>query len=98
MMDLQALTETNISFGTLDLPETKFKSFEEFIRIILDVLFYLGGPIFVLIIIIAGFMYIFSFSSPNLIEKGNRILKYGIIGISIILLTKLIQLLFEILF
>jgi hypothetical protein len=100
-MIINAATKTTetIILGTLTSPfELKVTTTKDLINLIFDTLFYIGTPLFILMLIIGGLFYIFSFSSSDLAQKANKILKYGVIGISMVLLSKLIQLLVEILF
>lgn len=71
----------------------KANSFYELLNSIIDLLYYLAIPTTALMIIIAGFFFIFAQGDPTKIETAKTILKWALLGFLIILLAKgLVQL------
>jgi uncharacterized BrkB/YihY/UPF0761 family membrane protein len=76
-----------VSAVSIDNP-LKANSFYELLNSIIDLLYYLAIPTTALMLIIAGFFFIFAQGEPGKIETAKTILKWALLGFLIILLAK----------
>lgn len=69
-------------------PPTRHRSFGELINAVIDFLFTLSLLIVPLVIIIAGYFFVFSEGKAENIEKAKKLFIYALVGFVIILLAK----------
>lgn len=64
----------------------QIKTLDDLFGAIIGFLYYIAGPIVVIMIIIAGLLFLFSRGDPNKVQTAKRLLLYAIIGLAIILI------------
>lgn len=66
----------------------EFESLEQLLDAIIDFLIKIGAPLAVIMIIYAGFTWMFAAGEPEKISKARSIIIWTIVGYSIILVAK----------
>lgn len=77
--------------GVISLPNPlSVENFEELINVVINWLLVITLPIIVLLIVYAGFQYMFGGVNPELQRTSGKIVLYAVIGYAIILLSKVL--------
>lgn len=88
----------NFNFSQAAPFQVKFTTTKQIIEAASDVLFYLGGPIFILVTLIGGIIFLTAGLSVEQAKKGKDWLYWGIIGLIVVIAGRLIFELFLTLF
>lgn len=91
-------TTISLDFASANPFQLKFGSIKDLIETIADVLFYLGTPLFILVTLIGGIIFLTAGVSIENAKKGKEWIQWGLIGLAVVLGGRLIFELFLTLF
>lgn len=76
---------------TFEIPNPfsgRISTFNDLLDAVILFLYYIAGPMIVVMIVLAGLYLTFSRGEPDKIQKGKQILLYAVIGLIIILIGR----------
>lgn len=74
---------------------SKYGTLRDIIQAIADFIFWLAIPITSLMVVIGGVMFMTSSGKPEKVEQAKKLLLYSVIGLAIILLSRVIAAVIE---
>ena len=77
------------AFGGLSIPNPfggQIDTFDDLLGVAISFLYYIAGPIVVIMIVIAGLLFLFARDDSSKVQTAKRLLLYAIIGLVIILI------------
>ena len=66
----------------------QINTFDDLLKAIINFLYYLVGPVVVIMIIASGLMFLFGRGEPNKVSTAKRILLWAVVGLAIILIGR----------